>query len=407
MTDVVYVLGAGFNKSIVSGEDVELQPPTALDLFKLILSSEHFRKHRASIASSHPIDVLLGLIAKYFHLSEQELLEKGVDIEAVMTLFEQQEWDAETQEIYEVAQQGASALRVLLTDYLADVSIACSGLPRGIRFGLRVLEEQADVLTFNYDSVAEDAIALASGLVGVDSRDELPGDLKGLDRDSTYERLLKLSQLPWKISLASGFKFDRLTVPVAEGVGTQDGTDYYAESDHELYDSRRVLKLHGSINWWKPSENRWMGRSRKDNDINPALRASVESQIHWLTGANPTSGSWIEDPVIVPPMLYKVFDELPLPEVWSEARSSLSSCRKLVVIGYSFPPTDFRTKRLFLESFCDVSNLKEVIVVNPSIEAAEVVSELSHLGRDPLRFEDLEEYFRNQSRLQDPTVQQI
>lgn len=395
MTETVYVLGAGFNKSIVSSETVDLQPPTALDFFQIILSSEHFRNHRDSIASSHPIDILFSRIAKYWHMNEDDLSESGIDIEVVMTLFEQQSWDAETFELAQVAQQAASALRVLLTDYLADVSIACSGLASGIRFGLRVLEERADVLTFNYDSIAEDAIALASGLAGLKSSDPLPVDLNGLDRESTNQRLLHLSQLPWKNSLASGFKFERLSVPVAYGVGTQEGKLFYAESEHALYKSGRVLKLHGSINWWKPAEIHWMGRSTPDVDINPILRPPIESHIHWLTRTEPTSGPWIEDPIIVPPMLHKVFDELPFPTIWREALSALSSCRRLVVIGYSFPPTDFRTRRLFLESFCENSTLEEVVVVNPSEEAATEVAKVTHLSRGPIRFENLEAYLRS------------
>jgi hypothetical protein len=390
MTDTVYVLGAGFNKSIVAGENVALPPPTALDFFQHVLSASQFKTHRQSISDSQPIDELFELIAKYWHMSESDLLNKGIDIEAVLTLLEQQQWDAESKEIYEVAQRGASALRVLLADYLADVSIECSGLPRAIRFGLRVLEEGADVLTFNYDSVAEDAIAIASGLTGASYRDPLPDGLEGLDRTSTHERLLKLSQLPWKVSLASGFQFHELSVPVDVGVGTVGSADYYA-TPNDLYETIRVLKLHGSINWWKSSETHWMGQVRGD-DINPSLRASVESNIHWLTGANPTSGSWLNDPVIVPPMLYKRFEELPLPQIWSEARSALATCRRLIIVGYSFPPTDFRTKRLFLEAFCDTSRLEEVLVVNPTINSEQTVGDLTNFEGRARRLDDLEAY---------------
>ena len=51
--------------------------------------------------------------------------------------------------------------------------------------------------------------------------------------------------------------------------------------------------------------------------------------------------------------LLKNFQQRPFPQVWKLVLESLKECQTLVVLGYSFPPTDFRTKRLFLEAFND------------------------------------------------------
>lgn len=65
-------------------------------------------------------------------------------------------------------------------------------------------------------------------------------------------------------------------------------------------------------------------------------------------------------PLIITPIIHKdiyledkevhgrVFSPL-----WTKAKDCLSKCNKLVIRGYSFPATDFLTKKLFLESFVD------------------------------------------------------
>jgi len=52
--------------------------------------------------------------------------------------------------------------------------------------------------------------------------------------------------------------------------------------------------------------------------------------------------------------------------------------------GYSFPSTDFNTKRLFLESFAD--NVPEqLIIVNPNGEAAEKARDSCHFKGEGTR----------------------
>lgn len=50
-------------------------------------------------------------------------------------------------------------------------------------------------------------------------------------------------------------------------------------------------------------------------------------------------------------------------KLWKKAKYSLSKCRTLLVIGYSFPATDFHTRKLFLEAFTN-NIVSELIIVN-------------------------------------------
>lgn len=83
----------------------------------------------------------------------------------------------------------------------------------------------------------------------------------------------------------------------------------------------------------------------------------------------PGQARWQMEPFVIPPLLYKDFREHPFPAVWDTALKTLGECETLVVIGYSFPATDFRTRRLFLEAFSEPT-LKSLVVVNPDATVA-------------------------------------
>ena len=82
----------------------------------------------------------------------------------------------------------------------------------------------------------------------------------------------------------------------------------------------------------------------------------------------------------------KIFTNL-----WRKARESLSKCESLTIIGYSFPSTDFYTKKLFLESFSKNNKLKELILVNPDKNICQKVKELCHFDQ-VVYFENLEKF---------------
>jgi hypothetical protein len=73
-----------------------------------------------------------------------------------------------------------------------------------------------------------------------------------------------------------------------------------------------------------------------------------------------------------------------------------------VVIGYSFPPTDFLTQHLFREAFAD-HQPEEVTVVNPSASPVRTVGELTHVK--PARVRNLESISRLETHRQLPSKQ--
>jgi len=90
------------------------------------------------------------------------------------------------------------------------------------------------------------------------------------------------------------------------------------------------------------------------------------------------------EPIRITLVLYKLFyDEQYIYKkvfnpLWCKAKSSLSKCKSLIIIGYSFAATDFNIRRLFLEAFDNILN--ELIIVNPDPKATEETKRMSSGG---------------------------
>src|SRR5205085_2071659 len=83
------------------------------------------------------------------------------------------------------------------------------------QFASDVLSQGADVLTLNYDCVAERGMALASGPGHYNPSSKGPSDAWGAPADDE----LGDSHNAWKRPLAYGFKFDEVVLPRA-GIST-------------------------------------------------------------------------------------------------------------------------------------------------------------------------------------------
>jgi hypothetical protein len=119
----------------------------------------------------------------------------------------------------------------------------------------------------------------------------------------------------------------------------------------------------------------------------------------WWFGRPPDHEGWFMKPIIITPVLYKDihYNEKPFIEIWGQAKKTLSKCSKLVVIGYSFSPSDFTTKQLLIESLVG-NTLKELIIVNPNHDLVKVVKELCHFGGGVVWYSSLDEYLQTFSR---------
>jgi hypothetical protein len=133
----------------------------------------------------------------------------------------------------------------------------------------------------------------------------------------------------------------------------------------------RLLKLHGSINWtaWAnpiPDEEgeereitaRWTPRDRPESVVMMPPKM-IKSEI-WIrpSGAEPPAGG-----------NGHVSEDF-YPSLWAEAEEQLSHCRRLVFIGYSFPPADFAVGNLLRRAISaqkvSAGRFPDVDIVDPN-----------------------------------------
>lgn len=375
VADVVYLTGAGLNCSLVDPAS-RFPAPLARNFFQVLLASGWFRDKGGLARKYLPVDSLEDEIRRYWRLKLSDLESTPFDIEECLTLFESLLEDSPpTGRATSLA--GASlALRNLLLWYLEDfVSASLGTTPAARRLGRDVLAESADVITFNYDTVVEHSIEMAAG-AGAKTG---PTYWRSSQEHGEYpDEDLDASHFAWNRALAYGFEFDELTIPIS-GVAPRVGSErYYRHPSNALYATGRVLKLHGSLSWRRytdrrVNENGWTKVAPPVGGNNLTLSRST---VDYTFGGLPVTDGYLMEPVVIPPQLYKRFDLAPFHSIWREALKSLAGCRRLVVVGYSFPPTDFRTRRLFLEAFRE-SPPEEVVVVNPDTSVLALVRQLT------------------------------
>ena len=203
----------------------------------------------------------------------------------------------------------------------------------------------------------------------------------------------------WNRALGYAIKFDKVQLPISVDKYIK-GRKYYSLSENKLH-KWYILKLHGSINWFRylniPS-----GESEvdlKNSFIKKKMKEIILTKGNWFLDLPPSMDGLYIDPIMITPILNKgkYFSKDILkgifPYLWDKAKEALLKCKKLIVIGYSFPPTDFLNKKMFLEAFSE-NDLEELIVVNPDTSVVQKAKDLCHFDKPVIVCKDLEEYLR-------------
>ncbi|RYD04707.1 hypothetical protein N752_12310 [Desulforamulus aquiferis] len=126
--------------------------------------------------------------------------------------------------------------------------------------------------------------------------------------------------------------------------------------------SVKLLKLHGSLNWlYCPSCGQLYTYEHSDpqgnsviiNGMANMVKCATEHCCHRLSR------------VIIPPTLMKNYQSIPfIPELWRQAREALTRAREIIVIGYSFPTTDFRSNWMFRKAMVHNDALEKVVIID-------------------------------------------
>ncbi len=413
MAKTIYMLGAGINMSIRSA-DGSSHPPLATDFFQQLHRS--FREDRRYFHADNLFVIrdinkeIYDYIRRYWKLSFEELSITPFDLEACFTLLEQQRAEAnatgnvgDLNDLWQVETQ----LTGLFGSFLTLFRVPGPGtneyqdpaLHPFVVLGKQILKEQATVLTFNYDTLLEDAIAFASGPREVpaepESRRSIELKIEPEQKSNLAYNQLSYSPYNWNPVLAYGFQFDEVHPVNDPEVSSVPGDRFYSHDGNKLY-SKPFLKLHCSLTWFSytgsgvdSNEHALSSADKKDKTI------YFPDAYRWVGARHGNSflrhRDWIVTPLIITPVLNKGVAKPPFDRLWRLAREQLRSCQRLVVGGYSFPPTDFATRRMFLEAFSDRA-LEELVIINPDTRVVELVKELCHFTKPVWVCKNLEEY---------------
>lgn len=78
-------------------------------------------------------------------------------------------------------------------------------------------------------------------------------------------------------------------------------------------------------------------------------------------------------PLIIPPVKHKnysLFGDL-FSVLWNKAEDAISQADEIVIIGYSFPETDYQSDSLFRKAFVRRNSIPKIIIVNPDPKRVE------------------------------------
>ena len=346
---------------------------------------------------------LYDFIEKYWKKSKKDLGSSPFDLEKCFTFIESKMNEARKKNDRE-AFVNLLGIRIKLGIFVGEVLSefsmdACRSGTMQV-FGKLLYETKPTVITFNYDTCIEEVIGLASGM-----NTKLPNWLK---EDGTFnpisDEMISYCVSPWDVRCAYGIQFDNVQVPLPGTTMLVSGEEFYGLK--KPYDWQ-ILKLHGSLNWFQFLPDNLhassMGDQFPEYKVKKKGTLIVEHQFWKRNLSLPDWNGWIMDPIIVPPTLYKdqyfdneLYKQLLLP-LWEKARSALSKCKELIVIGYSFPPTDFAIEKLFLEAFAD-NHLSSLTVVNPDTSVVQKIKELCHFDKPVKVCKDLKELMKEHDK---------
>ena len=397
MREVVYIIGAGLNQ-VVKDWDGD-SPPLLNNFFNIALRKRKFREEHYS----EQIQDVYNYIEKCFRKNKEYLAESQFDLELCFTLLEQQMQEAQSKRNVKEFQRLFTIrfhLKAFLAEVLSDFEHFSTHSHIMRNLGKVILYEQSTLVTFNYDCLLESILELTSG-VNVSVRQQFIKPSYQFKEEDLSDELLAYSHCNWNKPLGYGFPFNLVQLQQAGISRFVSGRRFYSNPQNRLY-TKPLLKLHGSLNWFRylPIRSRPTFPGEEETEFVEKGSQIILNEATWWFARPPELNGWLIDPIIITPVLYKdeYCNEKPFKEIWEKAKDVLAKCQKLVIIGYSFSPTDFSTKRLLIEALMQ-HDLEELVVVNPDYNVLKIAKDLCHFCGGISWYSSLEEYLKSFSKI--------
>ena len=378
MSETVYFLGAGANRGLTNPQGQK--PPLDRDFFQSLAAQGKARPNEIipkgdtvphhkfySFGNVPPpkqanqppnIYWVYDFIQRFWRTSPKDLTSKPFSLEELFTFLQLKHQEARKSKSVKKADKYLFIELVLedrLYHYLRQFSDEAKSDPEMAQLGEVVYKQKSTIITTNYDRFVEDIIDKAS--------------------HSKSEASSKQSALAWIVEDSYAFRF-------TDPKGWEKKVP--SKPTRPL-----ILKLHGSINW---------GAIEYVKARVPTHEKSLVFYLEgWFDGysAFGKPGEYLYKPLIIPMVLYKgkYLGHRAIQAVWKKALKELSECQNLVVIGYSFPPTDFHVKKLFLEALSQ-RELNELTIVNPDTSVVQRIKDFTHFQKPAIVCSDIGEFLK-------------
>ena len=143
----------------------------------------------------------------------------------------------------------------------------------------------------------------------------------------------------------------------------------------------RILKLHGSLNWYSKHIARDPTPSTLLNP-NRELVITRRSEISTDMTYSSEKRTMHTFPIVVPPVTHKArILHKDLASVWSEAQEALKKSTDFVVFGYSCPQQDFESANLLSRNIRTNERIRDFSVIDPSPVTFQRYVDLTGLDR--------------------------
>jgi SIR2-like domain len=139
------------------------------------------------------------------------------------------------------------------------------------------------------------------------------------------------------------FNYDTLVEEAITHLGLKFSLGLNPTTD-DHHQHTKILKLHGSVNWTIPKG------SRSNIEVMQDYQSVVNAGL---------------TPQIIPPT-WKKDSRGKFDEIWSQSLDALMTATRVVVIGFSIPPTDLHFKYLLAAGLRENYSLREIVFINPS-----------------------------------------
>ena len=315
----LFILGTGFSKA------VSCKMPTMKEL------GEHLESKIKMLSDG---DRIHGI---YKGLSPDP---KNPDCERLLTyLFQAMPWKSPA----EVKRDKAAFIEIssLIVDYIIDCeeeAFEKNPEPWTAQFVEYLHNEQSTVATFNYDTVLE----------------RLSSDLEKLEDDPHFTHGRRVTTFSiYKAPIA------HLHMRTASGAFLTNGDDYA-----QTY---RLLKLHGSVNWYFPGDENVPGQQVYAIEVHgKSPRKQLDSESAKRNGRDLV-------PLIIPPVAEKTvfYGTTFVGKQWQEFRQAIRDAEEIYCVGYSLPKTDLTTG-LFFSTVMNKCG-KKVYIVNLETDSDDLI----------------------------------